>query len=154
MCSPGPRWRSSLCWRSGDGLGTYVGDLEPLLGLYWRSWATLGAAVVCCTGPLLGPMLAVLAGHGANVDGQGPKNEKNIATLNIAHFLSGYTTYGLGVGIEALLGPVLAVLGRSWGRSGRSWAQVVGLRLGSGPKSGPNPSEKSFLERGLKLYVF
>ena len=31
-----------LCWRSGGGLGTYVGDLELLLGLYGRSWAALG----------------------------------------------------------------------------------------------------------------
>ena len=62
-----------LCWRSGGGLGTYVGDLELLLGLYGRSWAALGASIggLGCTWaalgayvgglrPLLEPMLAVL----------------------------------------------------------------------------------------------
>ena len=62
-----------LCWRSGGGLGTYVGDLEMLLGLYGRSWVALGASIggVGCTwaalggfvgnlGLLLGPKLAVL----------------------------------------------------------------------------------------------
>ena len=59
-----------LCWRSGGGLGTDVGDLELFLGLYGRSraasigglgctWAALGA-YVGDLGPLLGPMLAVL----------------------------------------------------------------------------------------------
>ena len=36
-----------------------VGDLGPLLGLYWRSWHAIGAAV-CDPGPLLEPMMAVL----------------------------------------------------------------------------------------------
>ena len=40
-------------------LGAYVGDLGPFLGLYWRPWVALGAAL-CSSGPLLEPMLAVL----------------------------------------------------------------------------------------------
>jgi len=34
-----------LCWLSGGSLGTYVGDLGPLFGLYARSWAALGASI-------------------------------------------------------------------------------------------------------------
>ena len=71
-----------LCWRSGGNLGTYVGDLELLLGLYGRSWAALGAAV-CGPGLILELMLAVLgrswglcwrswAALGAYVGGLGP----------------------------------------------------------------------------------
>ena len=38
------------------GLGTYVGDLELLLGLYGRSWAALGASIggLGCTWAALG----------------------------------------------------------------------------------------------------
>ena len=48
----------SLCVRSRaalgahiGGLGTYVGDLELLLGLYGRSWSALGA-MLAVLGPL------------------------------------------------------------------------------------------------------
>ena len=46
----------ALCWRSGGGLGTYVGDLEMLLGLYGRSWVALGASIgdLGCTWAALG----------------------------------------------------------------------------------------------------
>ena len=55
-----------------------------------------------------------------------------------AYFSSGSAICGLGVGLEPLLGPVLAVLGRSWALCWRSWAAlgayVGGLGSGSGPK--------------------
>ena len=60
-----------LCWRSGGGLGTYVGDLELLLGLYGRSWAALGASIggLGCTWAALGayvgdlkPLLGAILG--------------------------------------------------------------------------------------------
>ena len=45
-----------LCWRSGGGLGTYVGDLELLLGLDGRSGFALGASIgdLGCTCAALG----------------------------------------------------------------------------------------------------
>ena len=66
-----------LFWGSGGGLGTYVGDLGSLLGLYERSgaaievsigglgctWAALGA-YVGDLGPLLDLLLAVSGGFG------------------------------------------------------------------------------------------
>ena len=70
----------------------YVSDLGPLLGLYWRSWADLGAAV-CGLGPLLEPMLAVLGRSWGLC-------WRSWATLG---------TYVSGLG--PLLGPLLAVLG-------------------------------------------
>ena len=73
-----------LCWRSGGGRGTYVGDLELLLGLYGRSWAVHGAYVggLGCTwaalgayvgdlGPLLGLYWRSWAALGAYVGGLG-----------------------------------------------------------------------------------
>ena len=93
-----------LCLRSGGGLGTYVGDLELLLGLYGRSRVALGASIsgLGCTwaalgiyaadlGPLLGLYWRSWAALGAAVCGPG-----------------------------LLLGPMLAVLGRSWNLFGRS----------------------------------
>ena len=123
-----------LCWRSGGGLGTYVGDLELLLGLYGRSWAALGASIggLGCTwaalgayvgdlGPLLGLYWRSWAALGAYVGGLGP-----------------------------LVGPMLTVLGRFWGLCWRPWGvlgpkrSVLGLSgrswEGSGPRSAPNPS--------------
>ena len=87
----------SLCWRSWVALGPYVGDLRPLLGLYWRARAALEAAM-CGPGPLLESMLAVLgrswslcrrslAALGTYVGGLGPKNVKNMATLKMCLFL-------------------------------------------------------------------
>ena len=97
-----------LCWRSGGGLGTYVGDLEMLLGLYGRSWVALGASIgdLGCTWAALGayvgdlkPLLGLYwrswAALGAAVCGPGP-----------------------------LLEPMLSVLGRSWGLCWRSWAAL------------------------------
>ena len=56
---PGPSWvRSSvLCWRSWAALGAYVRGLGPHVG---------------GLGPLLRPMLAVLAALGASVGGPEP----------------------------------------------------------------------------------
>ena len=89
MCAVlGCSW--GLCWRSGGGLGTYVGDLEPLLGLYGWSWAALGVpigslgstwaalgAYVGDLGLLLGPKLTVLGRFrglsGRSWDAFGPK---------------------------------------------------------------------------------
>ena len=48
-----------LCWRSGGGLGTYVGDLEPLLGLCGWSWDGLAASLGG-----LGPLVAYVGGLG------------------------------------------------------------------------------------------
>ena len=85
-------------------LGAYVGDLGPLLGLYWRSWPALGAAV-CDPGPLLGPIWAVW--------GRKMRRTWLMATLKCVYFFSG----GLGVGLQSLSGPMLSVLGRSWDAS-------------------------------------
>ena len=65
--------------RSGGGLGTYVGDLGPLLGLYVRSLVALGASIggLGCTwaalaayvgglGPLLSPLPSPSGLVGAN----------------------------------------------------------------------------------------
>ena len=43
-------------WRSGGGLGSYVGDLGQLLGLYGRSWAALDVSIggFGCTWAVLG----------------------------------------------------------------------------------------------------
>ena len=108
----------SLCWRSGGDLETYVGDLELLLSLYGRSWATLGASIggLGCTwvalgayvghlGPLLGLYWRSWAALGAAVCGPGP-----------------------------LLEPMLAVLGLCW----RSWAALGVYVGGPGPKNVKN----------------
>ena len=120
MCGPGRSW--DLCWRSGGGLGTYVGDLEPLLGLYGRSWAALGASMsgLGCTWAALGasigdlePLLGLYwrswAALGAAVCGPGP-----------------------------LLELVLAILGRSWVLCWRSWAAVGAYAGGLGLKKAKN----------------
>ena len=96
-----------LSWQSGGGLGVYVGGLGTLLSLYGRSWVVLGASIVGlgCTcaalgayvgdlGPLLGLYWRSWVALGAAVCGPGP-----------------------------LLEPKLAVLGRSWGLSGRPGAE-------------------------------
>ena len=67
------------------GLGTYVGDLELLLGLYGRSWVALGASIggLGCTwaalgayvgdlGPLLGLYSGSWSALGAAVCGPVP----------------------------------------------------------------------------------
>ena len=89
-----------LCGRSWAALGAYVGGIEPLLGpmfailgrswgLCWRSWAALCASVGRL-GRSPGLCWRSWAALGAFVGGLGP-----------------------------LLGPMLAVLGRSWGLCGR-----------------------------------
>ena len=123
-------------------LGAYLGDLGPLLGLYWRSWPALGAAV-CDPEPLSEPMLAVLgrswvlccrswAALGACVRGLRPKTVKNMATLKMCVFPGrgldlwprGRSRAALGSYLGCLgplLGPMLAVLGADQGLSWRSW---------------------------------
>ena len=78
-----------LGFRTGYGPGVPLGPLLAFLGcssgLCSRSWAVLGALLavpgrlvptlrcyVVGLGPLLGPMLAVLAALGASVGGPGP----------------------------------------------------------------------------------
>ena len=105
-----------LCWRSGGSLGTYVGDLELLLGLYGRSWAALGASIggLGCTwaalgayvgdlGPLLGLYSRSWSALGAAVCGPVPLLEPILAVLAA---LGGY----LG-GLGPLLRPMWAVWG-------------------------------------------
>ena len=83
-----------LCGRSGSGLGTCVGDLEPLLGLYGRSWAALGASIgglgcawaalgadVGDLWPLLGLYWRSWAALGAAVCDPGPLVEPMLAAL-------------------------------------------------------------------------
>jgi len=127
-----------LCWRSGGGLGTYVGDLEMLLGLYGRSWVALGASIgdLGCTWAALGayvgdlkPLLGLYwrswAALGAAVCGPGP-----------------------------LLEPMLSVLGRSWGLCWRSWAALGAYVVGLGPKNAKNMATLKiclFLERERDL---
>ena len=117
MCDPGPLYVG--------GLVTYVADLGQLLGLYWRSWPALGAAV-CDPGPLLEPMLAVLsrsralcwqscAALGAYAGGLVPKNVKNMATYLEHVFIS-------SAGLD--LSPREAVMGRSWALCWQSWATL------------------------------
>ena len=68
-----------LCRRCWAALGACVGGLGSSRALCWRSCAALGA-YVGGLGSLLGPLLAVLGRLG-------PKNAKNIATLNMCLFL-------------------------------------------------------------------
>jgi hypothetical protein len=133
-----------------------------ILGLSWASTGGSGpllGAAVCDPGPLLEPMLAVLgrswalcwrswAALGAYVGGLGPKNAKNMATLNMCLFLErgrdlwpwGQSWAALGSylgGLGSLLGPMLAVLGRSWALCWRSWAALGAYVGGPGPLLGP-----------------
>jgi len=101
-----------LCWRSGDGLGTYVGDLELLMGLYGRSWADLGSSTAG-----LGSTWAAL---GADVDGLGP----------LVGLYGGPGPYLGPLHAVQLLGPMLAVLGRTWALCCRSWV-ALGAHVGS-----------------------
>ena len=130
-----------------------------VLGRSWgfcvRSWAALGA-YVGGLGAVLGPMLAILscswglcvgswAALGANV--RGPRPSWDLCWRSSAA-LGAYV-----VGPGPLLGPMLAVLGRSWGLSWRSWPllgppkAVLGRDQGRKAvqtrKSGPNPSGKA-----------
>ena len=132
----GPLWvvlgRSwGLCWRSGGALGTHVGDLELLLGLYGRSWAALGASIggLGCTWAALGPMLAIFARSWASL---------------------GAAVCGPGLLSELML----AVLGRSWGLRWRSCAALGAYVSGLRPKNAKNMATLKtclFLERERDL---
>ena len=139
-------------WAVLGCLRGYVGGLGPLLRPLWailgrswglcsRSWAVLGPMLAILgrlgstlqryvggLGPLLGPMLGVLAALWASVGGPGlPWVEKMRRTwlpCKCAYFSNGSAICGLGVGLEPLLGPMLAVLGRSWALCWRSWAAL------------------------------
>ena len=98
-----------------------MADLGRSWGLCWRSWAALGAYV----------------------GGLGPKNAKNMPTLNMCLFLERERSWGLCWRSWAALGayvgglgplsePMLAVLGRSWDLCCRSWAALGAYAGGLG----------------------
>ena len=140
-----------------------------VLGRSWgfcvRSWAALGA-YVGGLGAVLGPMLAILscswglcvgswAALGANV--RGPRPSWDLCWRSSAA-LGAYV-----VGPGPLLGPMLAVLGRSWGLSWRSWPLLgppkavlgrdQGRKAAQTRESSPNPSGKGLLGRGSKTHL-
>ena len=88
---------SGLCGRSRAALGAYVGGLGQLL----ESWASAGGS-----GPLLGPMLAVLGRSWTSAGSSGPLLGPMLAVLGCSCASAGDP--------GSLLGPILAVLGRSW----------------------------------------
>ena len=95
----------SLCWRSWPTLGTSVGGPGLLLGPAWAVWAALGASIggLGCTGAALG----------AYVGDLGPL---------LGLYWRSWAALGAYVsGLRPLMGPMLAVLGRSRGLCGRSW---------------------------------
>ena len=113
------------CLRSGGGLGTYVGDLELLLGLDGRSWVAFGASIggLGCTwaalgayGGDLGPLLSLCkrfwAALGAYVGGLG-------------------RSWGLSLRSWPLLGPPKAVLGRDQGEKLPRPGKVARTRAGA-----------------------
>ena len=125
-----------LCWRSWAALGAYVGGLGlllglcgppgsllgPILGILGRPWGLLGA-YVGGPGPLLGPLLAVLSRLG-------PKNvEEHDKLENVLISRMGARSAASGGCLEQLLGPILAVLGRSWSLCWRSWV-ALGAHVG------------------------
>ena len=93
-----------LCWQSGGGLGTYVGDLEMLLGLYGRSWVALGASI--------GDLGCTWAALGAYVG--------DLKPLLGLYWRSWAALAAAVCGPGPLLEPMLSVLGRSWGLCWRS----------------------------------
>ena len=102
--------------RSWAALGAYVGGPGAVLGLCWWSGGGLGTNVGDL-GPLLGLYWRSWHALGATV--------RSWAAL-------GAYVGGLG----PLLGPILAVLGRSWALSWRSWA-ALGTNVGDlGPLLG------------------
>ena len=140
-----------------------------VLGRSWgfcvRSWAALGA-YVGGLGAVLGPMLAILscswglcvgswAALGANV--RGPRPSWDLCWRSSAA-LGAYV-----VGPGQLLGPMLAVLGRSWGLSWRSWPLLgppkavlgrdQGRKAAQTRKSGFGPSGKAIwqADQGRKV---
>ena len=137
----GPLWvilgRSwGLCERSWAALVAFVGGLGlllglcgpsgsllgPILGILGRSWGLLGA-YVGGPGPLLGLLLAVLSRLG-------PKNvEEHDKLENVLISGTGTRSAASGGCLEPLLGPILAVLGRSWSLCRRSWA-ALGAHVG------------------------
>ena len=132
----GRSWR--LCWRSEGGLGTYVGDLEMILGLYGPSWVALGASIgdLGCTWAALGAYVGDL---------------KPLLGL----YWRSCAALGASVcGPEPLLEPMLSVLGRSWGLCWRSWAAFGAHVDGLGPKNAKNMATLKmclFLERERDL---
>ena len=158
-------------WVSHGCPGPLLGKLCAILGrswnLSWRSWAALGA-YLCGDGPLLGPTFADRGRSWSLCGRSGAKTSKDIATLKTCLFLRQERDVRLGGrswgalrayvdGLGLLLGPLLAVLGRSWGPCGQSGAAhgtyVGGLGSLLGPmwtvlktisaKSSPNPNGKA-----------
>ena len=86
-------------------------------------------------GPLLGPIVAVL-GCSSGLCGQSgaEKCEEHGYLENVLISRAGARAAAWGIGLEPLLGPMLAILSRSWALCWRSWAYVGGLWLLLGPK--------------------
>lgn len=124
-----------LCWRSWAA----VGLLLEVLGRYWgrcvRSWAALGI-YLGGLGQLLGPIFAVCGRSWSLCGRSGARKSKDIATLKTCLFLKRERDVRLGRrswgalrvyvdGLGLFLGPLLAVLGRTWDLCGRSWGRSV-----------------------------
>ena len=123
---PGPL--SVPLWVAPSRSQGLCGRCWPVLKLLWPVLGSLRSALRCYVGglgPLLDSLLAVLG-----------------------------DSWSLHWRSWAALGTYVGGLGASCGLSGRSWAEVVGLGRGSGPKSGPNPSQKAVQGRGWKIHVF
>ena len=123
-----------LCWRSGAALGVYVGGLGPLLGPMLAVLGPLGT-YVGGLGQLLGPMLAVLGrSWGLYGRSRAEKCEEHGYLENMLISRAGARSAAWGSvwscswglccrswdalgayvgGLGSLLGPMLAILGRS-----------------------------------------
>ena len=142
-----------LCGWSSDGLGASVGSLGsllwPLFAILGRSWASAGGP-----GPLLGPMLAVLGSSWGSVGNPGPLLGLVLAVWGC----SWASAVGLGaylVSLRLLLGPILAVLGRSVVLCWRSWADLGAYVGDLGVKNAKNMATLKiclFLERERDLW--
>ena len=95
-------------------LGLMLAVLDRCWGRFRRSWRHLE------------PLLMILSRLGL-------KKSKNMTTLKMCLFLERERDLRPGGGLEPLLGPMLAVLVRSWGLCSRFWACAGDLGLLLGP---------------------
>ena len=129
-----------LCWRSWAALGplravrvalgTYLGDLGPLLGPSWGlCWRSWAALGVHVGGPGALGRLGAKSGQNSSRKAPGPP-----------------------------LGPLLAVLGRSWDLCWRSWASVDWARWARRDRwDGPDRSEAQYRfvpETCMYMYIY
>ena len=123
-----------------EALGAYVGGLGPLLGpmlavlgrswgLCWRSWAALGTFV---GGPA--PSWAKKCEEHSNLENV-LISRAGARSAAWGSVLSCSWAYVVGLGPH--LEPTLAVLCRSWGLCGRSWAALGAYVGGFGSLLGP-----------------